>query len=97
MIQGQIILGNKNSGTSTINFPLFKRVTKCIQPTHSTCKPHKMKKTCSKTEGKWAVYVIVLGEFFIKWALQQIQRRPSSAQLHRGGPTRHDILSSVPL
>jgi uncharacterized membrane protein len=53
-----------------------------------------MKKTCLKTSCKWAVNVTVLREFFIKWALQQMQRRSSKAQLHRGARHIHDTLVS---
>jgi hypothetical protein len=56
-------LGHKLSSFS-------KHVTNVYSLHTLPVKPHEMKKTCPKTEGNWAVYVIVLrGEFFIKWAL----------------------------
>jgi hypothetical protein len=54
-----------------------------------------MKKTCLKSSCNGAVNVTVLREFFIKWALQQIQRRSSKAQLHRGVRHVHDTVSFV--
>jgi len=51
---------------------------------HTTCKPHEVKK-CLKTLTNVSVLVGEHTHFFIKWALQQqIQRRSSRPQRHRG-------------